>query len=104
MFVSSNVSFNLLDNKHFGNYSENILNGQYNIPGWGYMMGTLINNMFQDIKIHIKQNLRNVCHLVLCTDAWTSLTNFSYITITAHVLDHNLELHSYVLDTTEILE
>ena len=104
MFVSSNVSFNLLDNKHFGNYSKNILNGRYNIPGRTFMMGTLIPGMYQEAKEDIKKILRTVQHLTLCTDAWTSLTNASYITITAHVLDHNLELQSYVLDTTEILE
>ena len=48
MFVSSNVSFNLLDNKHFGNYSKNILNGRYNIPGRSYMMGNLIHGMYQE--------------------------------------------------------
>ena len=68
------------------------------------MMGTLINNMFQETKADIKKLLRTVRHLALCTDAWTSLTNASYITITAHVLDQNFELQSYVLDTTEITE
>ena len=43
-------------------------------------------------------------HISLTTDAWRSFSKKSYITVTAHILDEDLELHSIVLDTDEIKE
>ena len=100
--MSSHASLNLLDNLDFSLYSKNILNGRYNIPGCSYMMNKVLTPMFEETKEDVKKILRNVRHLALCTDAWTSATNASYITITAHVLDENLKLQSYLLDTIEI--
>ena len=38
----------------------------------------------------------------MTTDAWTSTTQQSYITVTAHIIDEDCNLKSYLLDTTEI--
>ena len=48
--------------------------------------------------------LKCIQHISFTTDAWRSFNKDSYITITAHVLDDDLELHSFVLDTSEIKE
>ena len=41
-------------------------------------------------------------NIALTTDAWTSMTQQSYITVTAHVINEQCELMSYVLSTAEI--
>merc|ERR1712121_156056 len=46
--------------------------------------------------------LQNKKHISFTTDAWRSINKDSYITVTAHVIDDNLVLHSVVLDTSEI--
>ena len=38
----------------------------------------------------------------MTNDAWTSTAQQSYITVTAHIIDEDCNLKSYVLDTTEI--
>ena len=68
------------------------------------MMSKVLTSMYDETKEEVKKIIRNVRYLGLCTATWTSATNASYITITAHVLDDNFQLHSYVLDTTEIIE
>ena len=40
----------------------------------------------------------------MTTDAWTSFSKQSYITVTAHLIDNQVELQFFVLDTSEIKE
>ena len=58
--------------------------------------------MFEETKAHIKKELKKQVHIGLTTDAWTSTTQQSYITVTAHIIDEKCNLKSYVLDTSEI--
>jgi len=46
--------------------------------------------------------LKNIQHIAFTTDAWRSFHKDSYIRITAQVLDAELTLHSFLLDTSEI--
>ena len=45
--------------------------------------------------------LKKVHHISLTTDAWRSFSKHSYITVTAHMLDDDLQLHNVALDTSE---
>ena len=38
----------------------------------------------------------------MTTDVWSSLSKQSYITVTAHLIDDDVKLHKFVLDTSEI--
>ena len=38
----------------------------------------------------------------MTTDAWSSLSKQSYITVTAHLIDDDVKLHKFVLDTSEM--
>ena len=58
--------------------------------------------MFDETKEIIKNKLKSVIYIALTTDAWTSITQTSYITVTAHFLDEDFKLQNYVLDTSEI--
>ena len=83
--ISSNASWALLDNPEFGDYSKEVLNGRYSLPTCGYMLDNVINPMFQETKEDIKYKLKT--YIGLTTDAWTSMAQSSFITITAHILD-----------------
>ena len=60
--------------------------------------------MFKETKDHIKKELKKHTNIGLTTDAWTSMVQQSYITVTAHIIDENSKQVSYVLDTSEIKE
>ena len=60
--------------------------------------------VYEACKEGVKALLKNKKNISFTTDAWRSFNRDSYITITAHVIDDKLELHSIVLDTSEIKE
>jgi hypothetical protein len=51
------------------------------------------------LKEKLQKELRNAKAIALTTDAWTSLTNESYMAVTCSYISLNFELHSVVLDT-----
>ena len=66
------------------------------------MTTCIVPAVYQACKDAVRAILQNKKNISFTTDAWRSINKDSYITITAHVLDDNLELHSFVLDTSEI--
>ena len=102
VLISSNASWSLLDNANFGAFCDEILSGRYNLPTRTYILNNVINPMFQETKEHIKKELKKYKNIGLTTDAWTSMVQQSYITVTAHIIDEDCKLVSYVLDTAEI--
>ena len=102
VLISSNASWSLLDNANFGAFCDEILSGRYNLPTRTYILNNVINPMFQETKEHIKKELKKYKNIGLTTDAWTSMVQQSYITVTAHIIDEDFKLVSYVLDTQEI--
>ena len=100
--ISSTVSWNLLDNRQFADYSAEILEGRYNLPSCSYMVHNVITPMFHETKEEIKNKLKNIKYIALTTDAWTSIAQKSFITVTAHFMDEDCKLVCYVLDTIEI--
>ena len=101
VIISSIASWSLLDNADFGAFCDEILGGRYNLPTRTYNLDNFINPMFQKTKDHIKKELKKHKHIGLTTDAWTSMVQQSYITVTAHIIDEDCKLVSYVLDTAE---
>ena len=102
LFVSSSASWSLLENKVFGELCSEMLDGRYNIPSRDYIQNSVMIPMYQETKVEIKKELKKHMNIGLTTDAWTSMTQQSYITVTAHVITEQCELMSYVLSTAEI--
>ena len=104
VLTSNMSSWSLLDSADFGDFCEEILGGRYKVTGRTYMQTNVINPMFLETKEIIKGNMKKCKYIGLTTDAWTSIVQQSYITVTAHMLTDEFELQSYVLDTSEIKE
>ena len=68
------------------------------------MTSCIVPSIYQACRGAVSDILKKIKHISFTTDAWRSLTKDSYITITAHVLDEELELHKFVLDTSEMKE
>ena len=100
--LSGSVSWNILDNVPFGLFVESLSNHTYKLPSRTYMTTCIVPAVYQACKDAVKAILITKKNISFTTDAWRSTNKDSYITITAHVLDDDLVLHSFVLDTSEI--
>ena len=94
--LSGSVSWNFLDNVQFGIFVEYLSNHMYKLPSRTYMTTCIVPAVYQACKDAVRAILQNKKNISFTTDAWRSINKDSYITITAHVLDNNLELHSFV--------
>ena len=100
--LSGSVSWNFLDNVPFGIFVECLSNNKYKLPSRTYMTTRIVPGVYQACKGAVSAILQKIKNISFTTDAWRSFNKDSYITITAHALDDDLELHSFVLDTSEI--
>merc|ERR1712121_14784 len=104
-FISSSCSWNALDDKNFADIFTDFHEGRYNIPSRAYLDVNVIQPMYEETKVVIKEELSKHNDIAITTDAWTSMTQQSYITVTAHVINEDeSELKVFVLSTTEITE
>ena len=87
--ISSTASWTLLDNRQFADLCGQILEGRYNLPSRSYMVDHVINPLFTFTKELIKTKLKNTKYIGLTTDAWTSIGQKYYITLTAHLIDED---------------
>ena len=102
--ISSSVPFNILDNAEWGVFVETLSDHQWNLPCHQYMNGTIVPLVYAACKKAVIEKIQSQHHIALATDAWKSYAKQSYITLTCHLIDHNGELHNFVLSTTEIKE
>ena len=102
VILTSCVSWRLIDNEAFGELCSELLGSRYNLPCRYYMQENVMTPMYEETKVHISNELKKQVNIGLTTDAWTSLTQQSYITVTAHIINEDCKFKSYVLDTTEI--
>ena len=102
VIISSHDSWRLLKNRPFAELCGQLLEGRYILPTQSYMVAHVINPLFTYTKELIKNKLKNTKHIGITTDAWTSIGQKYYITLTAHHLDEDSKMVCYVLHTEEI--
>jgi len=54
------------------------------------------------MKHSIKQELKSIEYLVLATDMWSGCHNRGYMSISAHFVGHDWDMHHYCLQTCEV--
>ena len=101
--VTGAVSINILDNVNFAIFCESLC-PRYKLPSRAYMTNTIIPSLYYESVDIIKDILKKVKYISMTTDVWTSFSKQSYITVTAHLIDNQVELQFFVLDTSEIKE
>lgn len=74
----------------------------YRIPSHGTITSR-IEDMHKSTSQNIKEKLKDK-DVALTSDGWTSLATASYVTLTAHWISDDREMHSYVLKTKELKE
>ena len=91
----------IVDDCDFGRFCKS-LKPQYTLPSRGYVQDNVLEPMFQETQVVVKDLLSKCKNIGLTAEAWSSINHKSYITITEHTIDEAGDLHRYVLDTGEI--
>lgn len=76
----------------------------YNLPTRKTLSNNLLPSTHNEILEDIKSKIRSSSAVSLTTDCWTSRANTSFIAITAHYIDENTNLISYLIGCEEFLE
>lgn len=78
-----------------------MLNPGYTLPSRNTVSNSLIPRLFEATKNFVVEQITKSSAVCLTTDCWTSVNNTSFMAVTAHFLNDNMELKSYCLDCTE---
>lgn len=103
MIVKEYQPFSIVEDKEFVNLLA-MLNPAYKLPNRKTLSSSLISQAYQKTIEAVKNRIELSYAVCITTDAWTSITNESYIAITAHFFDENLILQSVLLECVEYLE
>lgn len=77
---------------------------RYKFPARSTFSEKVIPSMYQTVVGRVKTELKQAETVAWTTDSWTSCATKSFVTITAHFINSDLELCSRVLQTRELSE
>ncbi|XP_072400434.1 zinc finger BED domain-containing protein 4-like [Diabrotica undecimpunctata] len=97
MVVKEYQPFSLVDDVEFKKFVS-MLNPGYSLPTRKMLSNNLLSQLYQSELEKVKQKLKNINAVCLTTDTWTSSTTESYLFVTAHFFENNLELTSVLLE------
>ncbi|XP_064463311.1 zinc finger BED domain-containing protein 6-like [Ornithodoros turicata] len=97
LIVEEYHPFSLVEGEHFKQFVY-ALNPNYRLPTRKPLSSTLLPQLHAKVAEQVRMHLRSATAVCLTTDGWTSMTNESYIGLTAHFIDENCEVKSYLLD------
>ena len=66
------------------------------------MTYNLLPELYNSEKVKLLDKLKQVDHVSVTTDCWTSRTVDPYMTVTVHFVDQNWQINSRVLSTTKV--
>lgn len=75
------------------------LDPRYQLPSRSTITRSLLPKKYEKLKDAVKRELTQVKHVALTTDLWTSNQTLSYLTLTCHYINHEMQLCSKVLET-----
>lgn len=80
------------------------LEPKYHIPSRTHFSKSVVPAMYESARVKVKEALQKGERVAITTDGWTSRTTQSYLTITAHTIDTEWEMKSFVLQTRVMFE
>lgn len=75
------------------------LEPRYTILSRQHFTDNCVPELYNKVKVEVKEQLFNTERVPITTDAWTSCATDSYVTITAHHISPGWELRSHILQT-----
>ena len=99
-FVMDDIRpISIVEGHGFKNF-VNALDPRYTIPSRRYLLDNKIVPLYHTTKDLVKNKIRNCTRLALTTDAWSSLAQDSYNSLTCHLINkESFEIESYLLQT-----
>nr|XP_055054000.1 E3 SUMO-protein ligase ZBED1-like [Misgurnus anguillicaudatus] len=82
----------------------NAMEPRYPIPTREHLTKVCIPRLYAQTKARVKASLASAERVALTCDGWTSRTTEAYVTITAHFINEEWELVTYVLQTRDMPE
>ncbi|XP_052399237.1 E3 SUMO-protein ligase ZBED1-like [Carassius gibelio] len=82
----------------------NAMEPRYPIPTREHLTKVCIPGLYSQTRAHVKASLASAERVALTCDGWTSRTTEAYVTITAHFINEEWELVTYVLQTRDMPE
>ncbi|KAI4819180.1 hypothetical protein KUCAC02_004449 [Chaenocephalus aceratus] len=82
----------------------NAMEPRYPVPTCQHLTKVCVPRLYAQTKAHVKASLGKVERVALTCDGWTSRTTEAYVTITAHFINEEWELVTYVLQTRDMPE
>lgn len=78
-----------------------MLNPGYILPSRNTVSNSLIPRLYESTRDDALEQVKKTSAVCLTTDCWTSVNNTSFMAVTAHILNENMEFKSYCLECTE---
>lgn len=103
MIVKDFQAFSIVEDKGFREFSS-LLDPSYPLPSRTTLSKSYLQNIYDDVKQQVKEKLANADSITLTCDGWTSLTNESYMVLTAHYISSDWVLKTYLLDCFPVTE
>ncbi|KAI4801155.1 hypothetical protein KUCAC02_000081, partial [Chaenocephalus aceratus] len=82
----------------------NAMEPRYPVPTRQHLTKVCVHRLYAQTKAHVKASLGKAERVALTCDGWTSRTTEAYVTITAHSINEEWELVTYVLQTRDMPE
>lgn len=99
MIVKDLQPFQIVENSGFQEYSK-VLNAEYKLPN-RKQLALMVDEKYKLVSKSLKNELHDITYLALTSDIWTSDSNKSLISLTAHYI-YEYKLKSVVISTSEI--
>lgn len=103
MITTDLQPFSIVDDKGFKKFVSD-LNSNYVLPSRTTLTRQLLPQAYECRLEEVKAEVSTAEYIALTTDTWTSRATESYIAITAHFIDNNFILQSYLLDCCKFSE
>lgn len=97
MIVKEYYPFSIVEDREFIKL-VNMLNPGYTLPSRKTLSKSLLPILYNEIYDYVKNDIKkNAMYVSITTDSWTSVKNENYIAVTAHYIDEECDLKSYLL-------
>lgn len=93
--ASTSSAFRIVENKEFLNLISYVSNQKAKIPTTKTLVSDL-STSFEKIKMKLQRNIDITQHVCITADIWTN-KSLSFMGVTIHYLDENLDRKSYLL-------
>lgn len=96
--AKSLLPLSIVDNPNFMAFIK-CIDARINFTCRNTITYTHLPELYEEARLKLIHELEKVDYVALTTDCWTSLSNYSYLTITVHYISDKMKMVSRVLST-----